>query len=249
MSGAVREVFFHYPAYEKFPAKKPLEDVLLDIQRYHMDTNGWTDIAYSHAVFPDGQVFELRGWGVVGGHTYGHNSTSYALLFMVTIDGPVTDAMVDGARAWLREGEALGHISRSARIQGHKDVRPTLCPGENVMEVVEQLDEEDWWATAPPVTPELHQAYLDLLGREPTEYAQVWQEKINLGEVTLTEVKFFLVGVRLGELEDLIPDELGPPEPQDEDEIDPESEPVKKAAKKATKKAAKKATTKSKDKE
>lgn len=49
------------------------------IQAFHMDANGWLDIAYSWLVDDDGTIYEGRGTGVVGGHTAGDNSSSHAV--------------------------------------------------------------------------------------------------------------------------------------------------------------------------
>lgn len=38
------------------------------LQNYHMDSNGWWDIGYNFLIGGDGNVYEGRGWGVVGAH-------------------------------------------------------------------------------------------------------------------------------------------------------------------------------------
>ena len=43
---------------------------------------GWSDIGYSFLVGGDGNVYEGRGWGREGAHTFGYNSVSYAASFM-----------------------------------------------------------------------------------------------------------------------------------------------------------------------
>ena len=40
---------------------------------------GWDDIGYNYVVGSDGRVYEGRGWGYEGGHTYGHNRDAVAI--------------------------------------------------------------------------------------------------------------------------------------------------------------------------
>src|SRR5690606_41224448 len=51
-------------------------------QAFHMDTRGWTDIAYSFLIDADGRIFEGRGPGVAGGHTAGDNTKSHAICLL-----------------------------------------------------------------------------------------------------------------------------------------------------------------------
>ncbi len=224
IEGAVTDVFFHYPADKSFPAGRPLEDKLRGYQDFHMDGRGWSDTAYTHAVFPNGELFELRGWGVEGGHTFGHNKTSYALLFMVTTQGPgskVTPEMRAGAQEWLQVGVAEGYLTPQVNIRGHKEVRGTQCPGPEVMKEVEYFRSVDW-LSAGEVSDELARSYQAILGIEPTEFAQTWQRKINSGELTLNDVRWELHFVSLREEADEGPPvELhpGPEDPLTEDDL------------------------------
>ena len=53
------------------------------IQRFHMDNRGWSDIAYSFIIDRVSlEVFEGRGAGILGGHTFGHNATAHGICVM-----------------------------------------------------------------------------------------------------------------------------------------------------------------------
>lgn len=54
-------------------------DDLRAVQRFHMDTKGWSDIAYSFLADHKGGAYEGRGAGVAGGHTAGRNTVSHAI--------------------------------------------------------------------------------------------------------------------------------------------------------------------------
>lgn len=116
------------------PAVAGLSDeaVLRNTQRYHMDSKAWADIAYSFAVgrqHPD-RAYELRGWGIAGGHTEGHNSQSMAIVFLLGTGERPTDTMLDTARAILAEGVNRGYPAKLVRP--HNAVRSTACPGPDL---------------------------------------------------------------------------------------------------------------------
>lgn len=111
----------------------PADDVarfLRGVQSYHIDSKGWNDIAYSFAVDPLGRIWELRGWGVAGAHTEGHNTTSMAVFFTVGVGDPITPAMVNGAEQLMIEGLNRGYSN--SLVRPHSDVRQTSCPGDGL---------------------------------------------------------------------------------------------------------------------
>lgn len=202
----VDEIYFHWPGSDLNPRLSD-EDTLKEIQRQHMDDKRppWWDIGYSAAVGHNGVVYDCRGFGIQGGHTKGHNDTSYGLLFLLGLKDQVEPLMVEGAVAWLRRGEATGHIDKEAKILGHSQASKTKCPGPSVLKLAKQLDSDRWWdfdsnGRTQNISPELIEVYLQVLGSEPHKFAEVWQARIDAGVVTLDEVRWKLVGVALGEL-------------------------------------------------
>jgi len=109
------------------PAHADCAERVRGIQRYHMDTNGWADIAYSAIVCPHGYVFEGRGKGrrtAANGTTDG-NQRYYAVCYLGGERDPFTDAAQAGFRAaidWLGGGKVLGH----------RDLVATACPGDEI---------------------------------------------------------------------------------------------------------------------
>lgn len=99
------------------------------VQRFHMRTRGWRDIAYSFAIgreHPD-RVYELRGAGVAGGHTEGHNSTSMAIVFLLGEGETPTPAMLATCRQFIDDMAARGFVPRWTRP--HNAAKSTACPG------------------------------------------------------------------------------------------------------------------------
>ena len=102
-------------------------------QRYHLDTQGWIDIAYHVGVDRNGNTYELRNPELVG-----DTATSYdpAGHFLVVCEGnfdveQVTEELLDGvalACAW-----AVHHFVISPdTLSGHRDFAATSCPGANL---------------------------------------------------------------------------------------------------------------------
>lgn len=142
--GSSQGMFLHYngpavPGQVVQGDREALYGWLRNIQRFHMDRNGWPDIAYSFCVANDGPAgavaIELRGWGVVGAHTVGWNHRAHAIVFPVGGDQPITDAQVAVANQLLAE-----HDRRYGPgfIRGHKQApNATSCPGGPVMAAIQ----------------------------------------------------------------------------------------------------------------
>lgn len=108
------------------------------IQTYHMDKNGWNDIAYSHLACPHGYVFEGRGVGhrTAANGTKDANDHAYAVCFL----GGVGDAFTSEAQHafWL----AARHLKIETRPwRPHKFYVATACPGDSI---------EDWLEAGHP---------------------------------------------------------------------------------------------------
>lgn len=98
------------------------------IQRFHQETRGWADIAYTWLYSPRDRVFyEGRGPGIAGGHTRSHNRTSHAVCVLGNYDVTKPPAhVVDDLADWARwHGGAWG----PSRYRPHSDVSSTACPG------------------------------------------------------------------------------------------------------------------------
>lgn len=137
-------------------ASGDLAAIVRQIQAYHMDSKGWSDIAYSFLVGPDGSIYEGRGAGVAGGHTEGHNKISHAICAIGNYDSlwPPT-AMLD-AIAWLvAHGHAQGWWP--AQITGgHRQASgaSTACPGRHLMTALPDINAKALAGTnpTPPTT-------------------------------------------------------------------------------------------------
>jgi hypothetical protein len=107
------------------------DNLMRSIQNYHMDSQGWSDIAYNLAVCEHGYIFEGRGEhkgsGANGTSDANHNYQSICAL--VGENDPQPSALLDGiadAVAMIRSWGA------GSAEKGHRDFVSTACPGNSL---------------------------------------------------------------------------------------------------------------------
>lgn len=98
------------------------------IQAFHMDSRGWSDIAYNAIVCPHGYVFEGRGPGVrsAANGTDPGNDNDAAVCYLSGEGDPFTPA---GAQAMA---DAMHWLSPGGKRHAHRDWKPTACPGDTI---------------------------------------------------------------------------------------------------------------------
>jgi hypothetical protein len=105
------------------------------MQRYHMEENGWLDVAYNHVLCGHGYVFAGRGFGIrsAANGTNHANDRYYAVCFL----GDDTAGRRDVTpRAYAALDELLRsydrRIPRAMRVRPHSDFVATQCPGNEL---------------------------------------------------------------------------------------------------------------------
>lgn len=151
----VQMVFLHHTDSSNSYTKSQSAAVVRGIYRYHVFSRDFSDIGYNFLVDRYGQVFEGRAGGitrpVIGAHTLGFNSrsTGIAVLGRHTSAAP-TSATLRALRdliAWKMDVHHLpptGKVVMTSggnerypagtrvtfyRIAGHRNAKPTACPG------------------------------------------------------------------------------------------------------------------------
>lgn len=108
------------------------------IQNYHMDSNGWADIAYNWLVSRTGDAFQGRGYGVMSAATLNNNGHTQAICFLGA-DAKGRDDVTDRGRRAIAnllftaeklKGAKLG--SANFQVKGHRDFVSTECPGDEL---------------------------------------------------------------------------------------------------------------------
>lgn len=111
------------------------ESIVRGVQRHHMTTRGWSDIAYNFLVGKSGWIYRGRGWRNQGGATGNgkdRHSLSICLIGNYENTKPTSVQLVAIVQ-WIITGIEKGHIVPDVRIHGHRDAYATACPGRNVM--------------------------------------------------------------------------------------------------------------------
>lgn len=111
------------------------------VQKFHMGTRGYHDIAYSFVVDRNGVAYVGRGAGIAGAHTKGHNTTAHAICVLGHYDREsVPVAVIETVAALLVHGWRQAWWTSPALTGGHRDVGSTSCPGDNLYWVIENIN-------------------------------------------------------------------------------------------------------------
>ncbi|XP_046666901.1 peptidoglycan-recognition protein SB1-like [Homalodisca vitripennis] len=133
INGEVPFVIIHHSGGNNNCSGRPCSQIVRNIQHYHMHEKNWADIGYNFLVAPTGEVFEGRGWGIVGAHAvlYNHKSVGICLIGDYhQIDPP--QVQMTAAKELIMQGVSKGKINRFYKLIGHRQIRATTCPGDKL---------------------------------------------------------------------------------------------------------------------
>ena len=112
--------------------------LLRGIQSFHMNTNGWSDVAYNLAVDQRGDVWVLRGLNVRSAAN-GNATVNRQYVAVVALLGQGQKPSADMMRG-LRDAVMLvqNRYPHATAVRGHQDVSPdgTACPGPDLMAAI-----------------------------------------------------------------------------------------------------------------
>lgn len=99
-----------------------------DIHRWHKE-QGWAGIGYHFLVRKDGTIERGRPENTVGAHASGNNSDSIGICFEgAFMKERMGQTQINAGRELISYLKSKYGISK---VQKHKDVNPTNCPGAN----------------------------------------------------------------------------------------------------------------------
>lgn len=133
----------HYGGGGPNPAPNTLEaavKVWLGWQKYHMDGNGWADIAYTAGYTQTGHVLAGRGLGVrtaANGSNFG-NENYYAFVWVGGGSAQPTRKALDALEWCILNARDKGKAGK--RVRSHNDFTQTGCPGKTLDSVAQSLD-------------------------------------------------------------------------------------------------------------
>ena len=184
--------FWHWLG-NAFPAQASDEQILRSIQRYHMSTKGWSDVAYSFAVGRSAKAYELRGWDVAGGHTrgYNYNNSSMAIVFLIGEGELPSPAMFRTAYAIMAMRPEI------TQLRSHRDVGPTSCPGDAIAAEVNNPLSKEQAMTPTQADVIVERTYRVVLGRPgDAEGVKYWSDRLVNG-LSVTDMRWAFLEVRL----------------------------------------------------
>jgi hypothetical protein len=106
------------------------DDQVRGIQDYHMDSQGWLDIAYSFLVCDHGFVFEGRGWGVRTAANGSDDCNDRFLAICYLTNGPTTKEGRTAMALLVGEGRRAHGVGQEVRP--HSACVSTSCPGDEL---------------------------------------------------------------------------------------------------------------------
>jgi uncharacterized protein with LGFP repeats len=154
-TSALKMAVVHHTATANSYTSAQVPGILRSMQAYHMDTKGWSDIAYNFLVDRFGTIWEGRGGGmtnaVIGAHAMGFNTGSVGVSVIGNFVGatPPAASLEAVARVvgWRLEAYGVNPLAASnftsggstsipagqvvyrSNIVGHREVGATSCPG------------------------------------------------------------------------------------------------------------------------
>src|SRR5690606_29774313 len=119
-----------------------------EVERLHINGNGWSGVGYNWIIGEDGVAYEGRGWTLQGAHCPGHNVSGLAVLIAVGKGGKKASAAALATARALYD-EACERTGNTLAMRGHRDGIATECPGPDLYEWVRDGMPVDGSGTAP----------------------------------------------------------------------------------------------------
>jgi N-acetylmuramoyl-L-alanine amidase len=142
--GNPREAFLHHSdddpdATRRIDSLEEQKAKMRQIQNYHMDTKGWSDIAYHYIVqqaygnIPNARIFAGRDIDKVPAAQEGHNTGTLAICVVGDFSQGGNDLKSNTRYAIevLLNRDSRSFLSLRV-LGGHRDVVATSCPGINI---------------------------------------------------------------------------------------------------------------------
>lgn len=143
LSTPVRYAFIHHTVGPAPTTESGEQAEMRNIQNFHQNDRGWSDIAYNFLIMPSGRVYEGRGWNRVNAATQGFNSNSLAFCWVGNYETSApTQASMDAGRALLAQAIRDGYLTADFTLRGHRDApgAATDCPGKYLYARLAELD-------------------------------------------------------------------------------------------------------------
>lgn len=157
------------------------------IQRYHIHTKGWFDIAYNFGVGLGGHIFEGRGWeyqsGANGKSKFIKNTNSkyMAILLLNGMEDTPTPAQISAVQALVRQARVYFPDADEIRPHSYLKGGGTACPGNAVRSLIKagEFEPAPLPVTPPPAGVPEHNGQVDLTGAQVVDLLRKVRKGLN----------------------------------------------------------------------
>lgn len=122
-------VVIHHTVTSTGASQDQVEAILRRIDAQHR-SQGWAGIGYNLCVDYAGRIYEGRGLDYKGAHTENNNTANYGIAYIGDGRKRLPAAALHGLRSAVRRCEV--HSRRNLPVRGHRDFKPTECPGRRI---------------------------------------------------------------------------------------------------------------------
>ena len=137
----IDEIIIHATATNpSWMADKPVEDVVAEIRRWHVDERKWSDIGYHAIIHRDGSVGLGRPIEKSGAHVGGRNKTTIGVSLVGgrggVADGEFHDSFTGQQEASLKQliAQYKEDFPSITKVSGHNEYAAKACPCFSVRE-------------------------------------------------------------------------------------------------------------------
>ena len=137
----ITEIIIHCTATRaNWMEDKPVEDVVKELTRWHVEDNKWSDCGYHYVIHRDGMIGTARPVERSGAHCRGRNKQSIGVTLCGGRGGESTDKILDNFTAdqeiALRDliGDLKKDYPKIKNISGHNQHSNKACPCFSVRE-------------------------------------------------------------------------------------------------------------------
>lgn len=118
-----------------------VNETMRDVQRLHLEHNGWADVGYHYGIDNKGVIYEGRDIHVRGAAVAGHNTGTLSIVVMgnFEIDQP-TDTQLAALQtliSWLTSIYRITHLAAHGEFNAE-----SKCPGANLAVLLDDLADQ-----------------------------------------------------------------------------------------------------------
>lgn len=123
-------IAIHHTAM-KTPINSDMLRILRSIQRYHIKSKGWGDIAYHYLIDPHGKIYQGRELKYVADTSTDFDPTGYInICLMGNFENVEAEQKAKTSLVSFLSALLIKHNLTAKNVVSHKTIASTLCPGK-----------------------------------------------------------------------------------------------------------------------